>query len=541
MNLPLYDVFGIGETIENFIRGLFWGIIKVLMSMVTGMLDALINGVLSFGVLSSTWVSDGFKAALAIMFLVLPVKIIYEILFALLTDNEQAMNVEKKLFGCITAVILAIALPTAVPLANNLTVKCAKVMTTDIGTKETKLGNALLSSVFVGFGGMAEEGPSGANTLVKNYQKESFSITERNDDDSYVWQFSEFMVIIGMAIYVILLFATTIQIATRIFMIALLYVLGPICVTSLTKYYEPQAFNVWKNTLLGQMAMNICQILSLSFLASIVGMISNIGTDSFTGLAVTMAQLALYFGAFSLVISLPNFIQAMIGGYGAGVMEVANQMQSGLHMMKASTIGLASAGVNATIGRRNSYTGFREGGFRGAIAGNKYNDGTRRGGIIGATLGQKDRYGHRQGGLRSAIAGDTIRRGNADIQTGGFRGLFKGNVATSQNEDGSRTVTSEGGALGLFRGSRHDYFEAGSDVASTSIYSGGARSIFTGTTTVDRTGGAVTKSRSGGAYNVGKNMMKQRYQRTHSVKSSVRSGLAVQKASSIDKGKSRGN
>lgn len=39
----LYDIFGIGETIGNFVRGLFWGMIESLMNMVAGMLDALIK------------------------------------------------------------------------------------------------------------------------------------------------------------------------------------------------------------------------------------------------------------------------------------------------------------------------------------------------------------------------------------------------------------------------------------------------------------------------------------------------------------------
>lgn len=499
MNLPIYDVFGIGAAVEDFVRGLFWGIIKVLMNMVTGMLDAMINGVLSFGVLSIDWVADGFQACFIIMFVVIPVKVTYEILFSLLTDNEQTMDYSKKFFGAITAVIIAASVPTAIPMINNLMVEASKVATTDITESSTSLGNTLVSSVYVGFGGMAQQGPQGADKLVESYQTDNFSITERDANDDYMWQFSEFMVIIGMTIYVVLLFAITIQIATRIFMIAFLYIISPLCATSLTKYQDPQAFNVWKNTIMGQMAMNFTQIFGLSFLSNVVGMISNIGTDTFSGLPVTMAQLALYFGAFSLTLSAPSFVQSMIGGYASGTLDTLNQMQSGLHMMKAGTIGLATAGATAMIGRRNSYTGYREGGLRGAIAGNKHNDGTRRGGIVGATVGQKDVHGHRQGGVRGAVVGDTIKRGSTDIRSGGLRSVFTGTKATTTGKDGTRSVLQSGGIVGLTRGSRLDSYGADDSTPSTSVYSGGFRGRIMGQTTVQSGEDGVIRSRSGGA------------------------------------------
>lgn len=497
--LILFDVFGIGAMIADFVRGLFWGMIKVLMSMVTGMLDALINGVLSFGVLNTDWVTDSYNACFLIMFMVIPVKLIYEILFNLLTDNDQGLDVGKKLSGTIVAVMIAVSLPTMTPMVNTLTVDCAKVMTTDVSKNDSTLGDALLSSVFVGFGGMAESGPHGSKELVKQYQKSAFSITERGDNDEYVWDFSELMVIVGMVIYVVLLFAITIQVATRVFMVALLHVMGPVCCTSLTKFDNPNAFNVWKSSLLGQWAMNFAQITGLSFLANMVGAISKIGTESFSGLPVTMAQLALYFGAFSLIITLPNFIQAMIGGYASGALEAASQMQSAMHMMKAGTIGLASGGIAAAIGRRNSYTGHREGGLRGAIAGNKRQNGTRTGGIVGNTIGQKDAHGNRQGGIRGAFMGDKQSSGGTTVQAGGLRGGVIGSKAVTPGKDGTQTTVQSGGVAGAFRG-RTTETTGQKDGQDTShkTYSGGLRGMAMGTTTVSKTGDSVKKSRSGG-------------------------------------------
>lgn len=501
--LPVYDIFGIGAAVENFIRGLFFGMIKVLMSMISGMLDAMINGVLSFSVLDSTWVKDAYSACVLVMFIVLPTKLIYEVLFAILTDNDQALDYGKKIMGCITCVFIAIAIPTGIPMMNTLIVDCAKVVSTDVSSNEDTLGNSILASVYVGFGGMAEQGPHGARKLVETYQKDYFSIVERDADDNYVWQFSELMTIVGMVIYVVLLFVITIQIATRVCMIALLYIMGPLCCTSLTKYQDPTAFTVWKNTIVGQMAMNFAQIVSLSFMANIVGLISKIGTSSFTGLPVTMAQLALYFGSFSLVISLPSFVQAMIGGYGAGAMDIASQMQSFMHMARAGTVGLASGAIAGAIGRRSSYTGHREGGLRGAIAGNKRQDGTRTGGITGNTVGNKDKHGNRQGGIRGAVMGDVSSRGGTSVRSGGLRGAFMGSKASQTNEDGSQSVVRSGGLRGMAVGqttatATPESSEGGTSGESSKQYQGGLRGAVMGATTVSRSGGSVTRSRSGG-------------------------------------------
>lgn len=473
----------IGEAVGDIIRNLFWGMITVLMSMVKGMIDAMINGVLSFGILNSQWVVDAFNMCITVMFLLLPVKIIYEILFAILTDNEQATDYGKKIFGCITAIMIAISLPTAIPLFNNITVESAQAITGDIASNNNKLGTSLISSVYVGFGGMPENGKYGAKKLVDSYTKGDFDITQR-EDGVYVWDFSEFMVIIGLAIYTVLIFAITIQIAGRIFMIAMLYILGPICLTSLTKYQDPQAFNVWKNSILGQMAMNFIQIMSLSFLANMVEAISNIGTSTFTGVPVVMAQLALYLGAFSFIITMPKFVQAMIGGYSSGIMESMNELRSGFSLGKAATIGLAGATVASTVGRRNSYTGYREGGLRGLVAGNKRQNGTRTGGIVGNTIGNKDVDGNRQGGIRGAVMGDTLNRNGTSIRSGGLVGAFRGSKATSQGKDGTVKTSLSGGLRGAVAGAT--MMQAAADGAVSSYAAGGLAGIIRGTKQVQQ-------------------------------------------------------
>ena len=332
------------------------------------------------------------------------------------------------------------------------------------------------------------------------YRNASFSITQRDeDDDKYVWVYSDFMVVIGMSIFVILVFILSIQIAVRLFAIGFYYVIGPLCCLSMSNYQNPQAFTVWKNSLVGQFALNLTQLFLLSLLGNIVSDISEVGAT------YPIACAAMFFGAFSMILTMPNFVQSMIGGYGAGVMETMQQMKGGLGMMKGMTIGAVTGGINAIAGRRNDFTGFRQGGIRGAIAGNKRSDGSRSGGIVGDTLGQKDSDGNRKGGMRSAFVGDKQtqrdRAGNVSgtKRSGGLRGAVVGNTT----KDTSGNVTGrQGGLRGYAAGNYQAVTNSDLDGSKkpepqvATRRQGGLRGLAAGTVTKDINGNVM--SREGG-------------------------------------------
>ncbi|MDQ0361564.1 conjugal transfer protein TrbL family protein [Breznakia pachnodae] len=551
MDLLFLDFFGIGKTVENFFRGIFWGAIRVLMSFITGILEALTKGIMGFPILSNTYIKEAFNASLAIMFLILAPKIIYEIVSSFIKDDEAGLDYRKKIGGAIFGVIIASSLTVLITMVNTLSVNINTTLTSGAAISSTTqeeirdycssqskyiffnkedyeakcyqrefdartngmLGDELLSSVFVGFGGMQKSGDHGSDKLIETYQESSFDIYERDDGD-YIWDFSELMVLVGMIIYVILLFMICIQVATRIMAIGFYYVIGPLCCLSLTNYQNPQAFTVWKNSLIGQFLLNITQIFLLGFFSNIVGDIANISeTTGVVGGTAVIAQLCLYFAGFSVILTMPNFVQSMIGGYGAGVMDTMNQIRGGLSMGKAMTAGVVTAGVAKTVGRRNSYTGHREGGIRGAVAGNKRQDGTRSGGIVGNTVGQKNNDGFRQGGVRGAIFGDkSATRDGGTRQRGGITGVLRGEKTTTpstgqQGQTGSGFSSQEADDSRSFKGgvntmASHAGASGASEGASggtTERYSGGLRAAFKGTTTMSRNAsGSVTNKTSTG-------------------------------------------
>lgn len=480
-------MFGIGDAIirgaQDLLQNFFWTIMSPLITLVNTLLDSLLNGVLGLDIFSSnTFLSNAYQCSIALMILIIPVKIIYELVVSMVKDDDAGLDVHKKVGSAVFGMMIAISLSFAVtqvinPLVKNTSdVLLGINMTTqnEDGTYEEnyQIGDTLIETVLVSFGGLPQNGEYGADSFIEQLHNGELDITQRYESDTddgheqyeYVWDVGLFMCIIGLAIYVVLLFIITIQIAVRMIAIGFYYIIGPLCCTSLTNYQNPQAFNVWKSTMIGQWAMNLTQIFLLSLMVSLL--------DSITKATSTypIACAALYFGAFSLILSAPNFVQAMIGGYSAGIFETMNQIRGGFGMAS----GIVSGAVGGLIGRSNSYTGHLQGGLRGKALGNVQQDGTRRGGIKGAMMGQTTTMNGvtgKTGGVRGALFGnDTLNQGfDGSTTRDRSSGLFGMGARTSTTFDrsGQMTEQTRRPAFSAFRGSQTTTFDPTSGQTST--------------------------------------------------------------------------
>lgn len=267
----------------------------------------------------------------------------------------------------------------------------------------------------------------------KSQAKKAYDYMVEHSGD-YIWDFSYIGTLVGLVIFVILLGYVSIEIAMRIIMIGFWYIISPLCCLSLTNQQNPQAFNVWKNAIMGAFLVNFAQLFLLQFFMNISSSILN---NKATGVANTIASLILYFASFSVVISAPPFVQSMIGGYGAGFLESMNQMKG---IWNSIGGGAVMAAGKKVMGRHNDMTGHLTGGVRGKLFGNKNMQGQTVGGAKGAfrstkqgiknagkdiarvALGKKDtnpytkdkdgntvansNYGNRHGGIVGAFMGD---------------------------------------------------------------------------------------------------------------------------------------
>lgn len=483
-------MFGFVEGIKNtVVRGaqdllqqFFWSILSPLISMINSLLNALVNGILGVDVFSSNeFISGAFKCSLALMFAIMPVKMIWEIISAMIKDDDAGLDIRKKFGHMFWGIIIASSLTVAVtqiinPLMKQTTNALLQVnLSSEIkkDSNSSQLGDSLVESILISFGGLSKDGNYGANEFIKEYNNNDLKITERKDD-TYVWDFSIFMSIIGMCVYVVMLFVVSIQIATRVIAIGFYYVVGPLACTSLTNYQNPQMYNVWKSSMIGAWAQNITQIFLLSLF---VGLIDSISTAVSS---IPIAMVIMYFAAFSLVLSAPNFVQAMIGGYGAGILDTLNQVRGGFGTAKS----LISGAVGGTIGRSNPHTGHLEGGLRGKLLGDVNGQGNRVGGARGAVFGNPDSNGNRTGGIKGAVVGNEMNVGGVKGRQGGVRGAIFGNDKLSSdvnhgiqrersgglaniggrkttdnfNAQGQKTSSVKANALPAFRGSSRQMY-----------------------------------------------------------------------------------
>lgn len=580
---------GISEDVANFFRDFLWKLIETEIDCVRNLINALVNGVLSFGILDNTWIQDGYKAAITLMFIILPAKIIYEFIFAMVREDDNASDVNKKLGGAIMGVMLAVSLSIVVPLANNLSINVSKALigqqysvgsssngnswndnsgtslnnssSASNDTNQKDLAKELVVSTLCAFGGMdrnnttfsyvtnedgvgmdigAErfydyitnsdgalagyEGEPSENSGVRSsdnffskgiYNRWSFYYrwdvngngTDGSDDwdllgswDSsssfpessksdggygsrsvpsnetqakqayeyicdhagdYIWDFGYIGTMIGLAIFMILLFITTIEVAMRIIMIGFLYVIGPLCCLSLTNYQNPQAFTVWKNTILGIFFVNVTQIFMLQLLMNLAGDISKAGS----GNSNVIASIALYFGTFSAIIALPKYVQSMIGGYGQGIMESMQQLKGAVGGAWGMTGGAVLGAGRKVMGRHNDNTGHLTGGLRGAIMGNKHYGGQRVGGLANRTRAMRDGlFGKQEQQKKDAQSGN--RSGNEEYNYRAGLNSDTGDNVNSGGEDRSRMNANIGSFSNLGANNANDEKYSRTNVSS---------------------------------------------------------------------------
>ena len=512
---------GISEDVANFFRDFLWKLIETEIDCVRNLINALVNGVLSFGILDNTWIQDGYKAAITLMFIILPAKIIYEFIFAMVREDDNASDVNKKLGGAIMGVMLAVSLSIVVPLANNLSINVSKALigqqysvgsssngnswndnsgtslnnssSASNDTNQKDLAKELVVSTLCAFGGMDrnnttfsyvtnEDGVgmdigaerfydyiTNSDGALAGYEGEPSENSGVRSSDNFFskgiynrWSFYYRCDVNGNGTDgMILLFIITIEVAMRIIMIGFLYVIGPLCCLSLTNYQNPQAFTVWKNTILGIFFVNVTQIFMLQLLMNLAGDISKAGS----GNSNVIASIALYFGTFSAIIGLPKYVQSMIGGYGQGIMESMQQLKGAVGGAWGMTGGAVLGAGRKVMGRHNENTGHLTGGLRGAIMGNKHYGGQRIGGLANRTRTMRDGlFGKQEQQKKDAQSGN--RSGNDEYN---YRAGLKsdtGDNVNSGGEDRSRMNANIGSFSNLGADNTNDEKYSHTNVSS---------------------------------------------------------------------------
>lgn len=158
------------DGISNTFRYIMWQMIKPLINVLNVLLNALLNGILPFSILSNEWVNAGYKACIILMISILPAKIAWELFYAIMMDADN-VDPSKKIFGAIMCFFIAISMQYVIPMVNNISVNASNALMQmeytgssgnnkkTMSNQQTNLSKNLVVSVLCSFGGMEKNIP----------------------------------------------------------------------------------------------------------------------------------------------------------------------------------------------------------------------------------------------------------------------------------------------------------------------------------------------------------------------------------------------
>lgn len=370
--------------ITDLLQQILWKIDGTLINMITFMLTSLIDGVLTFGeniFSKGNFINDAFNTAKALMFILLPCKLVYEVIFAISRDEVENIQVPKKILGAFMCVAITFATPTVFKAANNLAVGSIKTIVGNVSKtpeaqdvtsnpnsfptqkqqddwnkKDSKqIDNLITSSVLASFGGMDKhhaelatqafkqninaaywEGKVKPSPKVcrdcngkwevddkeKDEVKKGFIPEQQfevgGDKKGYIWDHS-LISVFGFIIFVVLLGYISIQVGMRCIQLIFFYIITPLATSSLTNANNPQAFIIWKNSILSNWITNFAEIFMLGLFSALVSDISRLPINN--EMIKVYTQVLLFFASLIATIGIGAYIQSMLGGYGAGIMD----------------------------------------------------------------------------------------------------------------------------------------------------------------------------------------------------------------------------
>ena len=336
--------------VEDLIREFQWLICKSTLDMLSGLLNILTGHILPFSILNDSFVKSSFNGLVVIAFAILPVKWSFEVLWAMMRDDEQNLNIYRKSLTIVTVSLVMLATPIIFDIGSSIVSSSNTIILA--GNDTNTISEGVNEMLFKSFGGLDD---ATTKKIIKEIKEDKLDINEEDEDDNYIYDLNFFWTIVGSLIFWILLAVITLQVSLRIISLAFYKVITPLCALSLTNYNNATPFTVLRNSVLSAFILNIAQIYLLVFLTKIIVSINQVGD--------TWAKLYLYLAGLIFVVATPNIINSMVGGYFAGISDSLNQMSSAMRTSMAP-LRIAKGGFQAVFGKP-SMTG--EGRYGGAI------------------------------------------------------------------------------------------------------------------------------------------------------------------------------
>ena len=266
---------------------------------------------------------------LIIALVILPLKLIYEWIWLIMGSDVEKWGTKVTAILQIM-IILLFTPPVMTAVAGTVKAVNTSILAGDVISESSEstakdAGKNFAATVLHATTSMSEKK---AKMFIDEFNSSKFDINERNDDDEYVYDIDFIMPMFMSVALWICIFFVGLQIASRQVSLAFFKIIMPICSLSLTNRENPTAFTVCKNQLIGGFLLNIVQIFLFMFMFKLLAQLPK---DA-SGIAKLLFTIALIL----VIISIPNKVGAMIGGYNAGIMEGLQTIQSTMMLGSAA-------------------------------------------------------------------------------------------------------------------------------------------------------------------------------------------------------------
>ncbi len=320
---------GIIEGINNVIRGMLFSPLKCVLNWLIDIVRIILEEISGFSFIDLEFVSACYQTVLIIALVILPLKLIYEWIWLILGSDVEKWGTKVTAILQIM-IILLFTPPVMTAVAGTVKAVNTSILAGDVISESSEstakdAGKNFAATVLHATTSMSEKK---AKKFIDDFNSSKFDINERNDDDEYVYDIDFIMPMFMSVALWICIFFVGLQIASRQVSLAFFKIIMPICSLSLTNRENPTAFTVCKNQLIGGFLLNIVQIFLFMFMFKLLAQLPK---DA-SGIAKLLFTIALIL----VIISIPNKVGAMIGGYNAGIMEGLQTIQSTMMLGSAA-------------------------------------------------------------------------------------------------------------------------------------------------------------------------------------------------------------
>lgn len=336
---------GVISSINDMMRSLLFGPLGAILGWLIDIVSIIMNEIAKFSFIDLEFVTECYNTCVTIALVILPLKLIYEWIWLVLSNDIEKWN--HKLFAILQIAIIIVLTPPLLTQVGstvasiNESILSGEVVSGQSSDNAQSSGEGFAQNLLVATTGLTNQE---AEDFIEDFTSDDFNINEKDEDDQYVYEFDFLLpMFMGIAMWVCVFFVG-LQMASRQVSLAFFKIITPLCVLSLTNKENPTAFTVWKNNVMGAFLMNIVQIFLFLFMFKLLDGLD----ESTSGLAKLLFTIALLL----VIIAIPNKVASMIGGYNAGIMEGLAGMQQILMMTSSGlTAGhVINSGLKSTGG-----------------------------------------------------------------------------------------------------------------------------------------------------------------------------------------------